>query len=174
MSRDDPPDQHDDGPPDPDPAGTVHATSAGAIAGFALAGLLLGGSLRSLALSQDMVAPRVGWVPVSALFLAAAVMAGVAWSTHDVLHRRGLRIEPHRAVNRLVLAKATALAGALVSGGYLGYAVSWVGRQAGLAGERLLHSLLAALGAALSVGAALLVERALRVSGDREGRDRRQ
>ena len=35
--------------------------------------------------------------------------------------------EPHRAVNRLVLGRAGALVGALVAGGYAGYAVSWIG-----------------------------------------------
>ena len=46
--------------------------------------------------------------------------------------------EPHHAVNRLVLAKSCALAGALVAGGYLGYALSWLGlTDAELAQQRM-------------------------------------
>ena len=49
--------------------------------------------------------------------------------------------QPHQAVNRLVLAKACALAGALVAGGYLGYALSWVGlTDAELAQQRMVHA----------------------------------
>ena len=36
-------------------------------------------------------------------------------------------------MNRLVLARACALVGALVAGGYLGYAISWIGVDAELA-----------------------------------------
>ena len=44
------------------------------------------------------------------------------------VHRRAARAAP--AVNRLVLARACAYVGALVAGGYLGYAVSWLGVDA--------------------------------------------
>jgi hypothetical protein len=92
-------------------------------------------------------------------------VGSVAWSTYVVLHRRHERIEPHRAVNRLVLAKACALAGAAFAGGYLGYALSWFGLvQADLAKERVTHSLLAALASALVVVQSLLLERACRVN----------
>jgi hypothetical protein len=70
-------------------------------------------------------------------------------------------------VNRLVLAKACAVAGALVAGGYFGYALSWVGMsEAELADQRLVRALLGGIaGAALVVGS-LLLERACRVSRD--------
>jgi hypothetical protein len=70
-------------------------------------------------------------------------------------------------VNRLVLAKACAIAGAAVAGGYLGYALSWVGiDEQELAGERLLRSGLAGLAGVMIVVAALLLERACRVRRD--------
>ena len=56
----------------------------------------------------------------------------------------GHRLEPHRAVNRLVMAKACALVGALVAGGYAGYALTWLGMEAELADQRLLRSAIAA------------------------------
>ena len=72
-------------------------------------------------------APTVSWLPVLALAFVAVIVGAVAWSTYRLLHRRHGRLEPHHAVNRLVLAKACALAGALVAGGYFGYALSWLG-----------------------------------------------
>ena len=54
------------------------------------------------------------------------------------MHVHHERLEPHQAVNRLVLARACALVGALVAGGYVGYALSWVGVDAELAGQRVL------------------------------------
>ena len=63
------------------------------------------------------------------------------------------------------LVKACAVAGALVAGGYFGYALSWVGMsEAELASQRLVRALLGGLaGTALVVGS-LLLERACRVS----------
>jgi len=78
------------------------------------------------------------------------------------------RLQPHEAVNRLVLAKACALGGAFVAGGYLGYALSWVGASAELSGERITLSLVAAGGAALTVAGSLFLERACRVTGDED------
>ena len=99
-----------------------------------------------------------------ALFLVAAILAGTAWATWRTLHVHGHRLEPHRAVNRLVLAKACALVGALAAGGYAGYALSWVGMAAELADQRMVRSGIAALGGLLTCGAALLLERACRVA----------
>ena len=68
-------------------------------------------------------------------------------------------------MNRLVLARASAIAGAFVAGGYLGYAVSWLGVGAELAGERAAWSLLAGLGGLLVLMMSLWLERACRVPG---------
>lgn len=156
----------DDGE-EPRPGGHVRTTSPGAVTGWALLGLVLGWALRPLSIRIHGTAPTVGWLPVLALAFVAVIIGSVAWSTHRSLHRRHERLEPHRAVNRLVLAKSCALAGALVAGGYLGYALSWVGfTDAELAHERMVRALVGALaGAALVVGS-LLLERACRVSRD--------
>ena len=103
-----------------------------------------------------------------ALFLVAAILAGTAWATWRTLHVHGHRLEPHRAVNRLVLAKACALVGALAAGGYAGYALSWVGMAAELADQRMVRSGIAALGGLLTCGAALLLERACRVAAPKD------
>ncbi|HRD62224.1 MAG TPA: DUF3180 family protein, partial [Nocardioides sp.] len=58
--------------------------------------------------------------------------------------------------------------GALVAGGYAGYALSWVGDPAELAGQRILRSAVAVLAGIAMVVFALLLERACRVRPDRE------
>ncbi len=128
-------------------------------------GLVLGWLLRPVSVRAGAVAPTVGWLPVVVLVFVAAVVGTLAWSTHR-LARRHQRLEPHRAVNRLVLAKACALAGSLIAGAYLGYALSWVGLTAVLAGQRVVHSLLAGAAAVLLVVGSLLLERACRVGKD--------
>ena len=155
---------------EPDPAaGRLRTTGPGLIAGWALAGLVLGRLLRPLMTELDRTAPQVGWLQAGALYLIAAVLGGVALATHRALRVRREHLMPHEAVNRLVLAKACALVGSLATGGYLGYALSWVGASAELGGERVVMSLVAALGAALTVVGSLLLERACRVSsGDEE------
>ena len=95
------------------------------------------------------------------------ILAAVAWSTHRTVHTHRRTIAPHQAVNRLVLAKACAIAGAAAAGGYLGYAVAWLGLdEAELAGQRLLRSGLAGLAGVAIVVASLLLERACRVRRD--------
>jgi MFS family permease len=151
-------------PPEPE-RHRLGTTGAGTIAGWAIAGLVLGRLLKPALSELDGTAPQIGWVQVAALYLVAVILGAVARATHKALQVRRERLQPHQAVNRLVLAKACALAGALVTGGYLGYALSWVGDEAELSGERIAMSLAAALGAALTVAGSLFLERACRVSG---------
>jgi MFS family permease len=157
----------DEGPEPPDPRGRIQTTSPGSIIGFALAGLVLGWLIHPLTVHVSGTAPTVGWGPLVALLFVAAVVGATAWTTYRTVHRRRQRLQPHHAVNRLVLAKACALTGSLVAGGYLGYALSWWGQSdALLAQQRVVHSLLAALAGALLVTGALLLERACRVRKD--------
>jgi hypothetical protein len=156
------------GPPGPpDPRGRIQTTKPGAIIAFALVGLVLGWLIRPVSVRMSGTAPTVSWGPVVALTFVAAFVAATAWSTYRTVHRRRDRLEPHHAVNRLVLAKASALAGSLVAGAYFGYALSWWGlTDALLSRQRVVHSLVAgAVGVLLVVGA-LLLERACRVSRD--------
>jgi hypothetical protein len=153
----------------PDPGGRLGTTGPGPLLAFGVAGLVLGWLVRPVSTWLDGTAPTVGWSPVLALVLVAVILGSVARATHQALHRRHERIEPHQAVNRLVLAKSCALAGAMVAGGYLGYALSWIGLTgAELAKQRFYHSLLAGAAAVLVVVGALLLERACRVSGPKK------
>jgi hypothetical protein len=124
--------------------------------------------VRPISLDLDAVTPRVTWLQVGGLFLVAGVLAIVARATHRALQQRRELLTPREAVNRLVLAKSCAVAGALFVGGYLGHALSWFGVGAEHGGQRIAMSLLAGLGAALIVVFALLLERACRVKEDDE------
>ena len=117
---------------------------------------------------QMTAAPVVTWGQPLALFLVAAILAVTARATWRIMRDRPRSLEPHQAVNRLVLARACAYVGVLVAGGYLGYALSWVGVSAELAEQRAVRSLIAGLAGASVVVAALLLERACRV---RKGED---
>ena len=151
-------------PEPPDPPGRVGTTTPGSVIGFALVGLVLGWLVRPVSVRFSGSAPTVSWLPVLALAFVAVIVGAVAWSTYRLLHRRHGRLEPHHAVNRLVLAKACALTGALVAGGYFGYALSWLGlTEADLAKQRLAHSLVAGLASVLIVAGSLFLERACRV-----------
>jgi hypothetical protein len=153
--------------PPPDPEGTIGTTRPTTLLGVGLVALVLGWALRSASIAWLGHAPRVTWLQVLALALVAIILGAVAWSTYRTLHARRQTIEPHQAVNRLVLAKACAISGAAVAGGYLGYALSWVGiDEQELAGERLLRSGLAGLAGVMIVVASLLLERACRVRRD--------
>jgi hypothetical protein len=143
----------------------LRTTGPRVVVGCLLVGLVAGWSLRPLAAALDTTAPRVVWLQALALYLVAAILAWTARVTAAAVRRHRF-LEPHHAVNRLVLGKACALVGALVAGGYLGYALSWVGVAAELASERITISLVAAGGAALTTVAALLLERACRVRDD--------
>ena len=164
MSRDQLPDSPET-PPSPDP-GRLRPTSPGSITLWAVAGLVFGWVLHPVAERMRGTAPVVTWVQPLTLFLVAAIMGWTAWATYRTVHVRREQLLPNQAVNRLVLARACALAGALVAGGYLGYAVSWLGIDVELAEQRLVRSLLAAAAGVLICAGALLLERACRVRSD--------
>jgi hypothetical protein len=130
-----------------------------------MAGLVLGWLLHPVS-DRFGTPPLVTWLQPLALFFVAAVLGSTAWLTHRTIHVRRDYIEPHRAVNRLVLARACIVVGALVAGGYAGYAVSWLGDPAELGDERLVRSAVAALAGVAVVIAALLLERACRVHSE--------
>ncbi len=174
MSRDPapptgPPDSGEPTPPDP---GRLRPTAPGTLVGLALLGLVGGWALRPLSVALGRPAPRVGWLPPLALLLVALILGWAAWTTHRLLQgpagpgRPVGRLLPHQAVNRLVLAKSCALVGALVGGGYVGYALTWAGSEAEKGAERILHSAVAGVSGGLIVAASLLLERACRVPKD--------
>ncbi len=153
-------------PPSTD-GGTVGPTRAGVlVAGFVLGGVL-GYLLVPLAERWNGTAPRVEWSSAGVLLLIAALVLALAYSTHRTIHRERRRMNQQRAVNLLVLAKAAALAGAFVAGGYLGFALHFIDRmEVELPRERVVRSLSAAVAAGLVMISGLLLERACRVPRD--------
>jgi hypothetical protein len=155
------------GPDAPDeepgePRGTLRPTSARALTACIVVGLALGWAIHPVMTSVAGRPPLVSWVQALVLVMVAAIMGFLAWHTVQV---RGERLEPHQAVNRLVLARACALAGAAVTAGYVGYAVSWLGDESQYADRWILRSLVAAAGAAGVTLASLALERACRTDG---------
>ena len=113
---------------------------------------------------------KAGRLKIVVTALPAGVRVGaLAWDTRRTLHVRHERLEPHRAVNRLVLARACALVGALVAAGYAAYAVTWVGDASELAGQRVLRSAVAAAAGVAIVISSLLLERACRLPSRENG-----
>jgi len=148
--------------------GRLRTTAAATLAVFGLLGLAIGGVLRPLIERGGGIAPTVPWAAALTLGFLAAVLLGLAWSTYRTIHQHRERIEPQRAVNLLVFGKASAIAGAAVAGGYLGYGLSWVdsATDAALPRERLVHSLVACAAAVAVMVGGLLLERACRVPTD--------
>ncbi len=149
--------------------GHLRPTSPGALVAWTVAGLVGGWLLHPLAERIRGTAPIVTWTQVLALVLLGFILGGTAWLTWRAVHVRRERLEPHHAVNRLVLARSSALVGSLVAGGYLGYAVSWLGVDAELAGQRVWRSAAAALAGVAVVITAILLERACRVRSEPHG-----
>ncbi|MDQ4008487.1 MAG: DUF3180 domain-containing protein [Actinomycetota bacterium] len=154
--------------------GWVRPTSVGVLLTALVVGLALGWFGGALLERTQPVVSTVPWTSVGVMAFAAAVLGATAWSTWRTIHRQRRRIEPHQAVNRLMLAKASALVGALVAGGYLAFGARFLDElSAPLPQERVLRSALVAAAAVLVVVAALLLERACRVPkaprGDAEG-----
>ena len=146
--------------------GRLRPTSAGVITAWAVAGLIGGWLVHPLAQRWRGTAPVITWAQPLALFLVAAILGATAYLTWRTVHVQHRRLEPQQAVNRLVLARACALVGALVAGGYVGYAVSWTGSDAELASQRAVRSAVAGLAGVAITVTAVLLERACRVRSD--------
>ena len=125
-----------------------------------LAGWLLGVTANAL----DLTAPEVPWTAPIGLILVTALVGALAYSTYQRIQVRHERVEPNRAVAFLVLGKASALAGAVVAGGYLAYALLFVGRwEAAAPRDRVIRSAVAVLAGVALCAMGLLLERACKV-----------
>lgn len=149
-----------------EPERRLTPTSPGALTAAVVLGLVLGWLARPVATAWLGSAPVVTWVQPALLSLVALVVGVTARHTHVTLQQRREPMEPHRAVNRLAFGRASAYVGAFVGAGYAGYALSWLGLSAELAGERMLWSALAALAGVAVVACGLVLERACRVPED--------
>lgn len=127
-------------------------------------GVALGYAVVAVAVRANGVAPRLQWNSVVGLAGIAALVGGLAYSTYRTVHRERRRIDPGRAVNLLMLAKASALAGAVMAGGYIGFALPFLGRlDVVLPRERVIRAGCGALCAVALVVCSMLLERACRV-----------
>ena len=146
--------------------GSVELTPPRSLLVAAVFGALAGWLVVVTANAFDLIPPRVPWSAPIGLVVFAALVGALAWSTHQRIQVRRERMEPQRAVAFLVLGKASALAGALVAGGYLGFAVNFLTRlDASTPRDRVVRSAVAVVaGLALTAGG-LLLERACKVPG---------
>ena len=161
MSEPDPAGQEQ---PPPRP-GSLRPTTGRALTIAAVTGLVGGWASHQVVERLTGQPPLVSWTQSLALVLVGAIMAFLAWQTWLTVQVRGEWLEPQRAVNRLVLARACALGGALVAGGYVGYAVSWLDDASQRADQWILRAVVAALGAGVVTVASLVLERACRTDG---------
>lgn len=150
-----------------EPQGRIHPTGPGPLVIAGVIGLVIGWAVRPLRLRLGYTEPDISLLSVSLLFFAAAIIGGSAYLTRRTVQRDRFALAHHQAVNRLVLGKACALVGALLTGAYVGYAVAQLGVGSPAADTRLWRSLVAALGAAAVMVTALLLEQACRVPGRR-------
>lgn len=156
--------------PEPDPPeGHLRPTTGASLAAMAVIGLVIGWLVRPVSVRVNDTAPVVTWAQALVLVFVALVLSYVAWHTWQTIHVHRRRLEGNRSVNRLVLARASALVGALVAGGYAGYAITWLGDASELADERLVRSGVAAVGGLLMMLASLALERACRVPSSGPG-----
>lgn len=153
--------------PDDEPRGSLRPTSGRALAISAVVGLASGWALHPLGRALTGEAPRVSWAQPLGLVLVAAILAFLAWHTWRTVQVQDHRLDPQHAMNRLVLARACALVGALVAAAYCGFAVSWLGDASHLADRWIARSLVAAAAATGVMAASLALESACRTpTGD--------
>ena len=144
--------------------GTIGPTHVRALLALFFVGGVLGYAFARVSIALNGYAPQVQWTSVIVLLAAASLMLGLANSTYRTLHRERRRMDVHRAVRFLLLAKASALVGAIVAGAYLGFAVNFVNQlDVHLPQERVIRSVCASIAAILLVVGGLLLERACRV-----------
>jgi len=154
---------------DSDRPGRLRPVPPGALVGWTVVGLAVGWFVHPLSERWRGAAPNVSWLPSVALLFVGVFLLFTARSTARAMRGEGERPPGHQMVNRFVLARACALVGAFFAGGYAGYALSWVGDEAGLATDRLLRSAAAAVAAVLMTVGAVLLERACRTRSDDPG-----
>jgi hypothetical protein len=161
------PDTDEEQEPDPQ-HGRILPTGPGPLVVAGVVGMVVGWSVRPLALRFDYAEPNISFTSIGAFFFVAAIIGATAYVTRRTVRRNRHDLAPHQAVNRLVLGKACALVGSLALGGYVGYALAQLGVANPASDERLWHALLAALGALCATVAALLLEHACRVPNEDE------
>lgn len=131
------------------------------LAAAVVLGGVLGWGVR-IAVDAISEARPVGLLPGLAMWFIAAALLVVARSTRRAV-RGTAALDAERMVNRLVLGRACAVAGALLAGGHLGYGLTWWFGSPDLRWERVGLALVAAVGALCVAGAGKLLEVACRI-----------
>jgi H+/Cl- antiporter ClcA len=144
--------------------GSVSLTPFRALVVAALFGGLAGWLLVVTANAFDLIPPEVPWTAPIGLILVAALVGALAYVTHQKIQVRHERMDPQRAVAFLVLGKASALAGALVAGGYFGFGLMFLTRlDAAAPRDRVIRSAVAIVAGIVLCIMGLLLERACKV-----------
>ncbi|MGI9085695.1 MAG: DUF3180 domain-containing protein [Aeromicrobium sp.] len=144
-------------------------TSALLVVAVVTIGLVFGLLVRPVSVRLDASPPRVGWGPATTLFVVALIVAALAWSTWQSLHKKNQRMTSDHGVKMLALSRSCAIVGALFAGGYGGFAITYLGDlDRPLGEERVLTGGAAAAAGILLLAAALLLERACRLPEDHD------
>ncbi len=160
------------GGPNPPNAGGVQPTSSRALAIAAVVGAAAGWLVVLAANALGLIPPQVPWTAPAAVAVIALLVGALAYTTWQRIQVRRERIEAQRAVAYLVLGKASALAGAMVAGGYLLFALMFVSRwEADAPRDRVIRAGIAVLAGVAMLLAGLWLERACRVPRDPDDED---
>jgi hypothetical protein len=152
----------------PDPSKvTIGPTRFRFLAAAFAVGAVLGYAIVPVSERLNATAPMIQWDAVVVLAAIAAMLLALAYTTYRTVHRERLLIEPHRALNYLMLGKACALMGALVAGGYLAFGAQFLDQlDIEAPRERVIRAFAAAIAAVVVVVSGLLLERACRIPRD--------
>ena len=163
------PDRAPDAGKEPPRPGSVRPTSRRLLIAIGVLGAAVGWTMVKAIESGGGVAPSVSWLTSVAWGFLAALLFVAARNTHQRIQVRRERVEPSRAVFLLLLGKASAFVGALCTGVYTGFALSFVS-AVGSSGprNRVITAGVAAVISVLVVTAGLLLERACRIPDDPE------
>lgn len=146
---------------------TVEPTRAAHVAFAAVAGLLVAGMLLWTWQGFGHSLPLVGPLAWGSVLLIAGGIAWLMVRTRTQLRRRRDTLTPQEALNRVLLAKTSILAGAFLGAAYLALvALVLPALPAPLAAERLVHGGLAAVACMVWLLAGVGLERACRVPDD--------
>lgn len=132
------------------------------------AGLIVGRLIPPLAVRFEGHAPVPGWSASLLLLLLAAMVGGCAWSMWQSVHRDKRTVRSSYGVRMLALAKAAIMVGGVFCGGYLGFALAYLGADSPLGQDRFWQALAAGGAAALLLVVALVLEWACLVPRDED------
>lgn len=165
--RDDHPRQDPPGPEGEEESDSLsphHLTpiGPGPLVALAVVGAVTGWLFRDVADALGSASP-VSWLQVAALAFLAAALGVVARQTRRMVRSTEVTLDPERMVNRLVLARAATVVGALLAGGYTGYALTWLDAHPDLVWPRVGVALAAAVAGVTVLLAGKWLEWACRV-----------